>query len=300
MTKQKFVIITHLPPRHLDDWTSIAILKRHFPQASILCKHPQEISQEEIQNPNTILVDVGSNYNPELNNFDHHQDREIPCSLLLILKHFEPDLFQPDNLLLKTIDTIDRFGFQKAQAMNLVYPNPEIDRKRKILLNTQITYYTAYIIHNALKSAIQENYSFDTFINHLYEELFHTLELKKALEEYEKEEREFQKKLETIKILTIQNIAIGVSFESLAPNHNQVFSNLKLDMLIEANSMNKLHTSLIVNSQSPKKEQAYLLREFFIKNQEIIFKHPSGFIIVINKDIQSFFSSILLPFYQEG
>lgn len=299
MTKQETIIITHLPPRHLDDYLALAILKKHFPKASIFYKHPQDILEQELKNPNCILVDIGNDYNPELNNFDHHQSSDIPCSLLLVLKHFEPELYQPECMLLKTIDTIDKFGFQKAQALNLVYPNQEVDRKRKIILNTQITYYTAHLINKVLMQAIQDNHSFDKFIHTLYDALYHTPELQKALEQYEQEEKEFQNKLDNIKLVTIQNTLIGISFESLAPNHSRVFSQLKLDMLIEANSMNKNHTSLIVNSQSPKKEQANIIREHLIKDQEIIFKHPTGFIIVINKEIKTFYFSTILPISQE-
>jgi len=41
-------------------------------------------TQEELQNPNILVGDVGMEFNPERNNFDHHQDKDLPCAFELL------------------------------------------------------------------------------------------------------------------------------------------------------------------------------------------------------------------------
>lgn len=108
-------IVSHLPPRHLDDFLAVAYLKYLFPQAELEFVHPQRVPLEYLQDSKIILVDVGSVYDPEKNNYDHHQNINLPCSLVLVLKHFS-DMDIENNYLLQVIDFIDRFGLSKAIA----------------------------------------------------------------------------------------------------------------------------------------------------------------------------------------
>lgn len=41
-------------------------------------------TEEELQNPNILVGDVGMEFNPELNNFDHHQDKNLGCAFELV------------------------------------------------------------------------------------------------------------------------------------------------------------------------------------------------------------------------
>lgn len=41
-------------------------------------------TEEELQNPNILVGDVGMEFNPELNNFDHHQDKNLGCAFQLV------------------------------------------------------------------------------------------------------------------------------------------------------------------------------------------------------------------------
>lgn len=41
-------------------------------------------TEQELQNPNILVGDVGMEFNPELNNFDHHQDKNLGCAFQLV------------------------------------------------------------------------------------------------------------------------------------------------------------------------------------------------------------------------
>jgi len=80
-------IVTHAGPAHRDEFIAISLLLfEKNPIAKIERKNPTE---EELQDPNVYVVDVGKKYEPELNNFDHHQfergTRE--SALSLVAKH---------------------------------------------------------------------------------------------------------------------------------------------------------------------------------------------------------------------
>jgi len=43
-----------------------------------------------LNNTRALIWDIGLEYNPILNNFDHHQDGNLPCACVLMLRHFYP------------------------------------------------------------------------------------------------------------------------------------------------------------------------------------------------------------------
>lgn len=47
----------------------------------------REATSKDLDDPNTYVVDVGMEYAPARNNFDHHQDRSLPCAFHLVMKH---------------------------------------------------------------------------------------------------------------------------------------------------------------------------------------------------------------------
>ena len=61
----------------------------------------------------TIYVDIGRRYEPPYL-LDHHQSIDIPCSLILVLKHHFPELEKMDIPEIRYIDTRDRFGLNKV------------------------------------------------------------------------------------------------------------------------------------------------------------------------------------------
>lgn len=115
-------VVSHLPPRHMDDTLAILVLKASYPEAEVEFVHPQdeEKLKEYRENPEILLVDVGGEYNSEKGNFDHHQDVNIPSSIKLVLQGKEENLSENAKRFIEIVDEIDRKGFpETAKKYNL-------------------------------------------------------------------------------------------------------------------------------------------------------------------------------------
>jgi uncharacterized UPF0160 family protein len=69
-------IITHDGVYHTDDVFAVALVLLVEPNATLERKRIRTIESWEFEDPNVVIVDVGGRYQPELNNFDHHQDTD--------------------------------------------------------------------------------------------------------------------------------------------------------------------------------------------------------------------------------
>ena len=81
-------IITHPGGAHKDDFLACSVLLSNHP-VSIFRRDPTE---QELEDPEVAVVDIGHQHDPKLNNFDHHQlprDHEPTCALSLVLQKFE-------------------------------------------------------------------------------------------------------------------------------------------------------------------------------------------------------------------
>lgn len=81
-------IITHPGGAHKDDFLACSVLLSTHP-VSIFRRDPAE---QELEDPEVAVVDIGHQHDPKLNNFDHHQlprDHEPTCALSLVLQKFE-------------------------------------------------------------------------------------------------------------------------------------------------------------------------------------------------------------------
>lgn len=105
-------IVTHNGQTHSDDFLATAILAHKF---NVTIHRVSSVSKEELEDNSIIVVDVGGKYEPEKNNFDHHQDLNIPCSLILVLNKFFPNIKVNDIDELRFIDDWDRIGPHATQ-----------------------------------------------------------------------------------------------------------------------------------------------------------------------------------------
>ena len=81
-------IITHPGGAHKDDFLACSVLLSNHP-VSIFRRDPTE---QELEDPEVAVVDIGHQHDPKLNNFDHHQlprDHEPTCALSLVLQKLE-------------------------------------------------------------------------------------------------------------------------------------------------------------------------------------------------------------------
>ncbi|HAV13328.1 MAG TPA: hypothetical protein DCX06_07560 [Opitutae bacterium] len=79
-------IVTHPGGAHKDDFLACAVLLTQAPVA-IQRRDPTE---DDLNDANTAVLDIGHQHKPELHNFDHHQlprDHVPTCALSLVLQH---------------------------------------------------------------------------------------------------------------------------------------------------------------------------------------------------------------------
>ena len=79
-----YKIVSHPGSAHKDDFLSVSVLLATLQQAEVFRREPTE---EDLNDPDTYVVDVGLELTPERHNFDHHQDRSLPCAFHLVMQH---------------------------------------------------------------------------------------------------------------------------------------------------------------------------------------------------------------------
>lgn len=79
-----YKIVTHPGSAHKDDFMSVSILLATLGAAEV---HRREATEEDLNDPDTYVVDVGMHLEPERHNFDHHQDRNLPCAFHLVMQY---------------------------------------------------------------------------------------------------------------------------------------------------------------------------------------------------------------------
>ncbi len=77
-------IVVHPGSAHRDDFMAVSILLATLDEAEVFRR---DATSADLADPATYVVDVGMQYDPEMNNFDHHQDSSLPCAFHLIMQH---------------------------------------------------------------------------------------------------------------------------------------------------------------------------------------------------------------------
>lgn len=276
-------IVSHPVPRHFDDYIALCVLKTIFHDVNIIVVHPQSVPDEYLRDRDTVLVDVGMSYDPHLNNFDHHQDQNLPCSAILVVRHFTD--INTDSLLLRTVDVVDRFGIQRAVNEGLIKnTSGDISFIRRVILHTEITETVARTVYSNLRHASSTT-SLDDFIYSLQEELASTDEFRRAEQAVLGEKEAYLKRFKEVKIIEVDGIKVAISHNSLAPFHSEFFKVSNVDLLIEKNPFNPHHTSLIINTFSSRRTEAYVVRERIISGLPEVFRHKGQFIVVVDVPI---------------
>ena len=186
---------------------------------------------------------------------------------------------------------MDRFGFGKAKELGLVVANKEIDKLRRIILLTEPSKEIGDVVVEVLRRIVSGNEKddFDTFVKVLFDELDKRGLLEKAKREIEEEERLFTEKLSKAEKINVNDLTILLSRETLAPRHSEVFSQ-GVDVIIERNSMNPNHSSFIINTASEKVKKADFSK--VLEGFPVIFKHPTGFLTVVDVEITKFIEQV--------
>jgi hypothetical protein len=268
-------IVTHREPRHFDDFIAVSILKMSYPDAVVETVHPQSVPQEYYQDRGVCLVDVGGRYEPELFNFDHHQDLGLNCSLILVLK----DVYGLSVMskVLRFIDIADRYGVRKASEEVGVALDSEEDRMRKEILLIDVGRYGSEVGKVLWDNLLIDDYSL--WIRKVYTELEGKGLLDEPRRKLQEEEVRYLEKVRRAVFLEYNGLRVCLSDESFAPYHSRLFQESGVDLLIERNSMERGHTSVIKNTNSEKAGVIDVSKVFEVYPK--VFLHKGGFIAVV-------------------
>lgn len=105
---------------HADDVMAIAILRQFFGAAEVPIMRTNEVAQEDLDDPDVYVVDVGRQYIPSLNNYDHHQNEVLPSACMLVMLSYpDADVYTYlINNLLALISNCDK-GINSPRAGTL-------------------------------------------------------------------------------------------------------------------------------------------------------------------------------------
>lgn len=79
-----YTIIAHPGSAHKDDFMAVSVLLATLKDAVV---YRRETTRKDLDDPNTYVVDVGMEHDPARHNFDHHQDRSLPCAFHLVMQY---------------------------------------------------------------------------------------------------------------------------------------------------------------------------------------------------------------------
>ena len=97
MTKP-WKIITHDGQFHCDEVLAIALIFETL--GNVPVERTRTISEQDRNDPDVWIIDVGGEYDPSRGLFDHHPDSKLPASCVLILNHlYEKDVIHPHLLV---------------------------------------------------------------------------------------------------------------------------------------------------------------------------------------------------------
>ena len=129
MKEQK--IITHPGSAHFDDVTAVSLVLAVYEKTDFHIER-REPTLEELEDPNSWVIDIGNRHEPEKHNFDHHQSLDCPASFVLIATY----LGLTERLSIMPWwdfkDEVDRFGSRNTSTKfnagdDLINQNPVED-----------------------------------------------------------------------------------------------------------------------------------------------------------------------------
>lgn len=86
-------IITHAGTFHADEVSACALIKtlhKLMFGEDIPVVRTYSPSQQDMDDPDVIVLDIGRVFDPKVNLYDHHQNAELPASNILVLDHVAP------------------------------------------------------------------------------------------------------------------------------------------------------------------------------------------------------------------
>jgi len=264
MNSGKVLIVHHVKPYHLDDYLAVSLLMYKYSKLGYEVERREVRDEKELENIITtesnkydkiIVVDIGKKYQitEKVAYYDHHHDANTPCSLVLVLKHEFPELYEkiqriePLRRLVEYIDLRDRFGEKKAdETLGIVEPFPLIRMLTAILMTEP-------------SPQVGENFV-------------------RLVESY-------AKVIETTEVYRVNDITVAVNrADSREVPVSIIADVLSPDIIIQKNVRDPEAISVVKNQYSEKYDKIDLER---LKTKyAVTFIHPTKFMAVIKMKIE--------------
>lgn len=106
-------IITHDGNAHFDEFLALALIIAHYDDKVFEIER-RDPTEKELKNPDVWVVDIGHRYEPDLRNFDHHQDQSLGASFVLIAAYLKLEDAFKNAPWWYFKDQIDRHGDYKV------------------------------------------------------------------------------------------------------------------------------------------------------------------------------------------
>lgn len=105
-------VITHDTAFHADEVIAVALLRQAGYQFEITRTRNPTVLAEAVADKNILVLDVGGVYDPEMLNFDHHQNKELLSAAGLVYEHFKNEICPADaqayfGRFISSIDVMD-------------------------------------------------------------------------------------------------------------------------------------------------------------------------------------------------
>lgn len=144
-------IVTHSGTHHADEVLAIAAIFEFIGELPVERKNKAEM--EDLENPDVLVLDIGSRLEPEKGNFDHHQNSDIPATNILIINYLCDDEKLKAILhkqLFSSVDAVDRGIFRERGECE--YLTPDFNSLIRSLNNIDDGFNKALIISRLILS----------------------------------------------------------------------------------------------------------------------------------------------------
>ncbi len=257
-------IVTHGGNAHMDDLLGTALLAYKY-GAPV-----ERVISVDAFEDETIYLDIGRRYEPPYL-LDHHQDIEIPCSLVLVVKHHFPELVEALELPeMKFIDVRDRFGLHRAIGVEI--PSETLFFERV---------FTRWFANIQYLSPEDEEYQVLRWLGRRFYNY---------LRERVEEMREIAEALENAVEMTVNGVKILV-LDKAVPPYEVMNRRGDVQVIIQPSSRNPEQYSVIKLSRYQDMISLDKVAEKLRERGRLVFYHANKFMLV-GSDKESVLESI--------
>ncbi len=108
-------IITHNGHAHFDEFFALSLILARHEDTHFFIER-RDPTEGELNDPNIWVIDIGHRYEPNLKNFDHHQDLNLPASFVQVAEYLEVKDVLEKSPWWAFKDKIDRRGGFKVAS----------------------------------------------------------------------------------------------------------------------------------------------------------------------------------------